>query len=212
MPLAEQNKLQIDGLNQIPHDLWAAADLPPLDLSDRLTLVLAQFELTFALSADGNSIQLVAMPDKPVIERAYPFSGKSPDALAKLRDLPELADTQLRVEGNKLFARGRMEDLELINKLLSGNSTERPTNPAGRKVYTLRADEPVDKLLSAVGRQMGLEIEFDRAAITAAGVSLSKKVALDVKEVSADQLLHAILDPAGLSFEQHGTTLNVKPK
>ncbi len=59
---------------------------------------------------------------------------------------------------------------------------------------------------------MGLEIEFDRAAITAAGVSLSKKVALDVKEVSADELLHAILDPAGLSFEQHGTTLNVKPK
>jgi hypothetical protein len=75
-----------------------------------------------------------------------------------------------------------------------------------------RADEPVDKLLNAVGRQMGLEIEFDRPAITAAGILLSKKIALDVKEVSAGQLLHAILDPAGLSFEQHGTTLNVKPK
>jgi hypothetical protein len=210
--LAAQNNLRIEGLEKIPHDLWATADLPPLDLSDRLTLLLAQFELTFEVTSDGNTIQLVAMSDKPTIERSYPVGGKPQDVLAKLHDLPELADAQLRVDGNKLLARGRLEDLEIISKFLSGNSTQ-PTHVAeGRKVYTLRADEPVDKLLSAVGRQMGLEIQFDRAAISAAGIALSNKVSLDVKEVSADELLHAILDPAGLTFEHHDKIITVKPK
>ena len=59
---------------------------------------------------------------------------------------------------------------------------------------------------------MGLEIQLDRAAISAAGIALSNKVSLDVKEVSADALLHAILDPAGLTFEHHDKFITVKPK
>ena len=210
--LAAQNKLRIEGLDQIPHDLWAAADLPPLDLSDRLTLLLSQFELTFAVSSDGSTIQLLAMPDKPTIERSYPISGKSQDLLAKLHDLPELADTELRIDGNKLFARGRVEEHEWIRSQLSGNVDQHKTVAEGRKVYTLRVDEPVDKLLSVVARQMGLELQLDQSAINAAGISLSKKVSLDVNQVSADELLHAILDPAGLTFERRGNTIDVKPK
>jgi len=36
--------LEVDGIEEIPHDHWPAADLPPLSLAERLDLVLAHFD------------------------------------------------------------------------------------------------------------------------------------------------------------------------
>jgi hypothetical protein len=60
--LGQQNGVQIAGLEGMPHDLWAAADLPPLSLVDRLTLVAAQFDLTFKIAADGTRLELAPIP------------------------------------------------------------------------------------------------------------------------------------------------------
>lgn len=60
--LGQQGGIKIAGLEQVPHDLWAAADLPPLSLVDRLTLVAVQFDLTFTVAADGTQIELVPVP------------------------------------------------------------------------------------------------------------------------------------------------------
>ncbi len=59
---------------------------------------------------------------------------------------------------------------------------------------------------------MGIEIAVDKPAIQAAGISLETKVRVDVKEVSADELLKAVLDPAGLTFARHENVVEVKPK
>ena len=61
--LGEKNGVEITGLDQIPHDLWAAADLPSLSLADRLTLIAIQFDLTFKASADGRQLELTPIPD-----------------------------------------------------------------------------------------------------------------------------------------------------
>ena len=56
--LARENRLTIEGLDKVPHDLWASADLPPLTLIQRLTLVAVQFDLTFKVAADGRRLSL----------------------------------------------------------------------------------------------------------------------------------------------------------
>ena len=61
--LAQENGLEIGGLQRVPHDLWAAADLPPLSLIDRLSLIAVQFNLTFAVAADGTRLDLAPLPD-----------------------------------------------------------------------------------------------------------------------------------------------------
>lgn len=61
--LAEQADVELTGLERVPHDLWAAADLPPLPLVDRMTLVAFQFDLTFAVSSGGAKLELVPLPD-----------------------------------------------------------------------------------------------------------------------------------------------------
>jgi hypothetical protein len=61
--LGRQSGLKIAGLEQVPHDLWAAADLPPISLIDRLTLIAVQFDLTFTVAADGTQVELVPVPE-----------------------------------------------------------------------------------------------------------------------------------------------------
>jgi len=65
--LAEENGLRLSGLEQVPHDLWAAADLPPLALVDRMTLVAVQFDLTLEFLPAGDGASLVRIPaDMPL--------------------------------------------------------------------------------------------------------------------------------------------------
>ena len=71
--LASECHVDIQGTDRIPHDLWAAGDLPPLNFFDRLTLVAAQFDLTFEIDPTGESVELVAMPATVEISRDYPF-------------------------------------------------------------------------------------------------------------------------------------------
>jgi len=61
--LGVESGVEIAGLDRVPHDLWAAADLPPLGLIERLTLIAGQFDLTFEISADGNRITLLPVPE-----------------------------------------------------------------------------------------------------------------------------------------------------
>ena len=61
--LAEENGLEITGLESVPHDLWAAADLPPVSLADRLTLIAMQFDLAVRLTDEGKRIQLSPLPE-----------------------------------------------------------------------------------------------------------------------------------------------------
>ena len=40
--LAEDGQFRVAGIDRIPHDLWPAANLPPMTISQRLSLVLAE--------------------------------------------------------------------------------------------------------------------------------------------------------------------------
>ena len=62
--LADQTGLKITGLELVPHDLWAAADLPPMTLTDRLTLVAVQFDLAFKVADRGESIALAPLSEE----------------------------------------------------------------------------------------------------------------------------------------------------
>ncbi|HEY1785747.1 MAG TPA: hypothetical protein VGG30_09375, partial [Pirellulales bacterium] len=50
--LAAEAHVKIEGLDQVPHDLWPARRLPPLAWIDRLTLLAIEFGLTLEVAAD----------------------------------------------------------------------------------------------------------------------------------------------------------------
>jgi hypothetical protein len=212
--LAQEGRMRIDNLEKVPADLWYRGDLPPLSLSDRLTLALVQFDLTFEIGEDGNSIRLVTMPERPVIEHRYSAIGSVEDAAARLQQNKLLAAAEIKVDGEKLLVIGRQEDQEVVSQLLAGSPVRQTKIIEGQKIYTLKLDEPVaiSKLLKAIATQTGLEIQVDQQSVTSAGISLEKRVGIDVKKVSADELLKAVLEPAGLTFTRNENQVQVKAK
>ena len=57
--LAGREKISLQGAENVPHDLWPAAELPPLPLVERLLLLLAPFDLTWRIEDEGRGIVIV---------------------------------------------------------------------------------------------------------------------------------------------------------
>ena len=66
--LASQANVKIENAAAIPLDLWPAINLPPLAWSDRLTLLLAGFGLTFEVDQAGATARLVSATIHPAVE------------------------------------------------------------------------------------------------------------------------------------------------
>ncbi|MEX2173103.1 MAG: hypothetical protein WD872_01990 [Pirellulaceae bacterium] len=76
--LAGQGGVSIENAELVPHDLWPAGNLPALVWTDRLTLLLAGFNLTFEPVGDGRTIRLGSVPDNLAAQTTLPES-PSPD-------------------------------------------------------------------------------------------------------------------------------------
>ena len=120
--LAEKYSLAVEGAEMIPHDLWVGAVIPEATPIEALSLVLAQFELTFAWTDRGEAIRLESMPERVVIEQGHlPPRGKS--AAAALADWKEkLPDLEARVEAGKIVVSGTVEIQEMIDRLRRGGT------------------------------------------------------------------------------------------
>ncbi len=212
--LAKQCKIEIKGLDTIPHDLWAAGDLPPLNLSDRLTLVLAQFDLTFAIDPSGESVSLVEMPATVEINHSYAFNVTAANANSVIAKLTKaLPEAKIRFSDGKLLVRGRAEDQDFVEAALEGRPAKQTTVTKGIKVYSLpNVKMTVGELIKTLGKKLNLDVQFDDAAIQAAGLSLKTEVQVNAKDLVEDDLLHAVLGPAGMTFDRKGQSITVRPK
>jgi hypothetical protein len=82
-----------------------------------------------------------------------------------------------------------------------------------KQVYSLRvAEKPVGAVARELGKQLHWQIEFDEAAIRAAGRSLDARVSFAVENVEQDELLDAVLRPAGLTYRRDGERITVVPR
>lgn len=213
--LASECHVAIQGIDRIPHDLWAGADLPPQNFTDRLTLVAAQFDLTFSIDPTGDSVSLVEMPETVEISHSYPLyvpivGGDEGLVVSMSKALPE---AHIRLSGGRLLVRGRAEDQDFVEAKLSGRLAKKTTVTKGDKRYTLSVvSMAVGDLIKTLGKKLDLDVQVNDAAIQAAGLSLKTEVKVDVKEVPEDDLLRAVLDPAGLTFDRKGRSITVRPK
>jgi hypothetical protein len=55
-------------------------------------------------------------------------------------------------------------------------------------------------------------VEFDEAAIQKANIALDREIQLDVNQVTQDQLLSKVVEPAGMKYEIKGKKLLISPK
>jgi len=201
--------LSVVGLEQIPHDLWPAVDLPPLTFVQSLSLVLAGFGLTFEYSSDGSAIQLQPLPATASILRRIPLRGSPAAVGAEIRR--RFPDARFTIEAGSVMVDSTIETVAAIRRMLDSPSP-RPKIPTAKakveKRYTLRVqDKPLGAVAAAIAKELGVELRL------AAGAEelRDKLVWLDVKEATLDQLLRTLLDPGGLTYRLDEQTLEILP-
>jgi hypothetical protein len=212
--LAEENHIKLIGVEQVPHDLWAAADLPPLTLVDRLGLIAGQFGLMLEFDVQSRGAALVPIPNDVAVVESYP-AGRQPEQLVR-RWAELVPQCRLEIVDGNILVRGLLRDHRRLaasqKPALEPKTTEPPAGPAGATRYTIgRAQGTLGHLLEELSRRLGLELKIDRAALSRAGISLDQPVSLSVHEASREELFRALLEPAGCTFRFEGQTLQVQP-
>ena len=95
--LARDSGLEIAGLELVPHDLWAAADLPPMSLTDRLALIAVQFDLALKVAAGGRRLELVPLSE--AIRRSGAAGSRSrPKPATSAKAKPPTTIEQTRID------------------------------------------------------------------------------------------------------------------
>lgn len=206
--LAAEAHVELNELD-LPHDLWPAANLPPLSWIDRLTLLANEFDLTFQV-LDGAHVRLVPIEEPVVIERGYPAGKQGKELAARWKEMAPNA--RIELARGKLIVRGRVEDHERL-------ATPKPPPPPaagattrpGAKVYTLAvSNQPLAAVLNTL-RASSIKIDVDEAGLAKAGLSVDRRVTFSVQRVTLEELLRAALKPAGLSFRRQGDAYQITP-
>lgn len=205
--LSRESGYEIVGAEQIPHDLWAAGDWPYLTWIDRLTLIAAQFDLTFELDAAGRRVKLIPIPEHVELVRKYPGNGRAAE-LAK-RWASQLPDATVRAEGESVVVTGSAEDHELLERAKPGTTAKRP-RVTQQEVYKLSVDKiPLQALLTHLQDRLKIEVRYDAAVLEQAGVKPDQLISIDVKDASLDDLFQAIVGPLGLKHKRNDRVIDI---
>jgi hypothetical protein len=207
--LAAEVELKIERPEQIPHDLWPAVELPPLDFAQRLSLLLAGLELTFEYS-DAHAIRLLPLPATATVERSYAVSSQQNAALQEMTQ--RFPETRVTRQAGNVIVVAPLEAHELLQGLLHGRRSPgaTPAKPAAKPkvVWTLRIEnQSVGAVAKTVATRLECQLEYDPGLRS----KLKQLVSFEVNQVTLEKLLETALSPAGLTYHLDATTLRILP-
>lgn len=214
--MADSSHLTMTNLDQIPHDLWAAAVLPDVSVAEALSVVLVQFDLTFRLTDSGSAIELVAIRDQPSIERKYPTRQKPTEMVELLHQ--KLPNTDVKLVRSEIIVNGTVEDHEAVSRILNGHTTNPPVKPErvtpiAKRQFTFSVPQPVP--VSAIMHKLeesDIHFDYNDKDLKAAGIDLEQTVQPDVTNATADEFFKSIFGPVGVEFQIERQTVKLKPK
>jgi len=197
---------KINNPEAIPHDVWAEWSGPPLAHVERLTLVLAGFDLSFDLSGDGTEVEIVPAPDQLTFERTYEVTDSVSKVSAQLKRL--LPDIKVQASGAKAVrVAATAEQHAQVADLLAGKSTTTKTVVVpGEKQYTLNAkDQVIGAMVQTLAKDRGLKVQWSESIID----KLKQRGSVEFENVSFETALKKVLDPVGIKFKLTDKTLEL---
>jgi hypothetical protein len=216
--IAKRWDVTIQGLDEIPYDLMAGGRLTGVNGVEALSVVLNQFDRTFAWTDKAGEIRIAAIPDHVEMERRFRLKpATAADTMKQVAELVPKPDTTLT--GQELVVRGTAETLDdvadIVNPRKQSPSTKGviPRNvPLSKRSYTLTARQvPVREALKKV-EESGITVDYDPVELREAGIDLNHRISLELKKASFAELMQAICEPVGLKYEVEGLGVTITPK
>ena len=214
--LGERHQISIVGIDAVPHDAWAARELPPLRLSEQIPLLLIGFDLECQLKSGGRQV-VIAPIERPVaVAKRYPRTAAVMNQVTSWQTT--VSGVDVAVDRRDIVVRGRLEDHEELARILSStpSNRQRPRRRSAKvqreeHAYTLRVSEqPLVRVLEQLGQQIRLEISYQGRPISESADELTQRVTFSVDNVKLDELLAAVLQPAGLVHQRSGQRVVVR--
>ena len=204
---------------RIPHDVWPAASLPRIAPVDQAVLILLSFDLWAGPTPGNAQWRVVPLPHPLQMVAQHPRTPATEAAAAAIA----AADPEVRVRraGRRLDVSGRWEDHQRIRAAIRGDAAadgarddQQPAAGDGaaaqqldaRQRYTMRIEnQPARRVMEQLAGKLGLTLAWEGAAAPRSDSLIS----CDVRDAPLDELLTAILTPAGLEFTRDGTAISI---
>ena len=216
--VAEKLKIEIEGLDKLPHDLWAGSSLTQVTANEALSLLLVQFDSTFEFIPDRAAIRIVPIPSRVFVERSYSLPPNPMETIRMGKE--QFADAEFIEGGAKLIVQATVEQQADIAAWLKpgGQKLVKPAANKSEKLlgerrFTLKLDNAAlgDVIKTFVAN--GVQIKYDPMQFADADISLDKKIdKIDVKQVPAEKLFRDLFEPLGIAVSIDGETVTLRPK
>jgi hypothetical protein len=204
--LAREAGIRVVGIEHVQHDLWPAGDLPAVTVVERLSLVLAGFDLTFEIAPDGTAIRLIPMPSSASVVRTYNPRGNL-DGIAQglVESFPQ---AKVKRVGPRLAVSASYEDHLLIERVLRGEKVQRAAVADGDTRYTVNVtNQPLGVIVKTIALRLNLNVEVDPRI----SPKLHDLVSFQVDDATPEEFLQAAFQGTGIRFRLSGKTLQLSP-
>jgi hypothetical protein len=220
--LATSVDAKVQNEQSVPHDLWPARDVSALAAIDRAVLLLAGFDLTCRVSKDGSQLQVTPITRPVAIVQEYRVPNSRSAAFSAA--IAELSNATSTGEGSRPTITARVEEHERLRAALSGRPTGAVAAAAAMRTasekmaggalddrrFTLTIEnKPLAPVLNQLAAQLNLQLEWD-AAIPDTAVGRNMLVSCRVEKADLDDLLKALLEPAGLTSDRQANRISIR--
>lgn len=214
LDLAERYEVQIENINDIPHDLWDSGTIANADFTTAALWIAAQYDMDLKW-IDHDHARLVPAHPNPELEQEHVFRGRTVEQVQSLI-LHQFPDAQLRWGRDRVRFSGRIEAHEAVAEMLGLRAPRKPSSPVvatslANRRFTLRMNNrPVVELIDLLEKQ-GIEFNRNPELLAEAGIDLTKPITLELQEATIDSLLTQACTPVGLTYEIDGTRISLLP-
>jgi hypothetical protein len=197
----------------LPHDLWDAYSLPPMNLADRVVLLLIGYNMTCEITPNGRSCRIVSIARPVLITEKHNAGNKSRKVIAAFQDDKNV---EIRRSGRQLTVTGRWEDQQRVAEIIAGSDLRKPppnqsTRASGQRFSLKLENQPVGKVIDQLAAQLGLNVAWEQQLLVGDTDLRQMQVSCEVIDGDFNKLLESVLTPAGLSYRLNDTVLEIVP-
>lgn len=206
----ERTSWKLDGLDQVPYDLWGRGALVGMTTGEAMTVILSQYDLQLRWTQNGTAL---VVPIEGPVEISRTLPNFSQDTQTASEQFPDL---QWEQKGSEVRVRGRVEDIDALEKWLKGTARDRTdqTPPKGNwrtRKFTLQVENaPLVDFLNQLKKQ-GVPVEWDESELTRSGIDLRQKINISGKGVTAEMLIRDLCQQAHLKSDSNSTGIVIHP-
>ena len=206
--IAKSNAIKIEGLNDLPHDLWSGLDLPVSSMACRISLLLAGFEKSFRFKGTGKTIEIVDFKPETQVIQTFDNISDAPSLSKILKK--EFKSLKFSTRRNQISISGAPDLVGLARVRVI--ESQKPEMVAGSTTtFSLTTRAQRGAIFATAAQRSQLKFSYDK---TNSNISkaLKEPVAIQAVNASLGELLEMTLKGSPLNFEVTDTEIIVSAK